>query len=879
MNKQYKPAPSFLLNLLLVLLFFCSSTTHLIANIPTLYDIKVKVSDAITGEALIAVSLYTDDHKFVTFTDEKGIAIVSDLGHREIVNFSYVGYTPLKIPFFELRKMGGIVKMSPATTLDSIVVVGRRDDPVEEIPYMLDRISSKEIAFKNSQTTADALGANANVFIQKSQLGGGSPIIRGFEANRVLLVVDGVRMNNAIYRSGHLQNSITVDNSILEQVEVIYGPGSLMYGSDALGGVVHFRTKDPKVLFNKTGVDNQMFSNVYLRGSSANNEKTVHLDLDYQSRRWGSFTSLTYADYGDLRAGANRPAEFPNLGKRFYHVVREEQDMTLGPVSDPNILRNTAYNQIDLLQKIKFQPSDSLYYVFNFQFSTSSIIPRYDNLADTVQNAVDLKFAEWYYGPQKRLFGSFKIRDMKSKLIYDKASYIVSAQKIDEDRLERKNEATRRTFNLEDVYVFSLTGDFDKKFGKRKRSMLSYGFEGNYNLVFSEAGKITMTTGAVSRGGVYTRYPSKYSSMSALAGYLNYRWKTTDNVFTLTGGLRYSNVRLFALYDESDLSLIEWPDQYINGGITANNSALTWGTGITINTKDKWQLRLLASTAFRSPNIDDFAKIRVKGQFAVLPNTDLSPEHSLNGEITLGKEFGQMSNKKGTTLKLSTTGFYTLLNDVIVRQLGAHPSGDSCITVDGECFTVQQNFNESKGFVYGFSGNLEFKVNDNWTFRSGINFTEGRNEFTYEPEDKSFPAIDTLVPLAHIPPLYGQSSLAYQNNRFRIEALLRFTAKKPVEEYAVTGASYNEAGELILDREGSSDNLEFTPFVRDENGQINFVGALGWTTFNIYSSFKFSDRFSIDVALENITDVHYIPFSSGLSAAGRNYIVTLRGTF
>jgi len=279
-----------------------------------------------------------------------------------------------------------------------------------------------------------------------------------------------------------------------------------------------------------------------------------------------------------------------------------------------------------------------------------------------------------------------------------------------------------------------------------------------------------MTTGAVSRGGVFTRYPSKRSSMSALAGYLNYRWKTNDNVFTLTGGVRYSNVRLFALYAESDLTLIEWPDSYINGGITANNGALTWGTGITINTKDKWQLRLLASTAFRSPNIDDFAKIRVKGQFAVLPNTDLAPEYSLNGEITLGKEFGQMNNKKGTTLKLSTTGFYTLLDDVIVRKLGAHPSGDSCIIVDGECFTVQQNFNENGGFVYGLSGNLEFKVNDNWTFRSGLNYTIGRSEFTYEPADKSFPAIDTLVPLAHIPPMYGQSSLAYQNNRFRIEA-------------------------------------------------------------------------------------------------------------
>ena len=82
--------------------------------------------------------------------------------------------------------------------------------------------------------------------IQKSQLGGGSPIIRGFEANRVLLVVDGVRMNNAIYRSGHLQNALTVDANALEIVEVVFGPSSTIYGSDALGGVVHFYTKKPE---------------------------------------------------------------------------------------------------------------------------------------------------------------------------------------------------------------------------------------------------------------------------------------------------------------------------------------------------------------------------------------------------------------------------------------------------------------------------------------------------------------------------------------------------------------------------------------------------------------------------------------------------------
>ena len=113
------------------------------------------------------------------------------------------------------------------------------------IPQQVLTISAKKMAFFNQQTTAELLTHTGNVLVQKSQLGGGSPVIRGFEANKVLLVVDGVRMNNAIFRGGHLQNVITMDNTILDKTEILFGPSSVMYGSDALGGVIAFL---PKIL-------------------------------------------------------------------------------------------------------------------------------------------------------------------------------------------------------------------------------------------------------------------------------------------------------------------------------------------------------------------------------------------------------------------------------------------------------------------------------------------------------------------------------------------------------------------------------------------------------------------------------------------------------
>ena len=95
------------------------------------------------------------------------------------------------------------------------------------------------------ETTGDLLQNSGQVHLQMSQQGGISPVLRGFEANRVLLVVDGVRMNNAIYRSGHLQNAGTLDPFAIAQTQVVMGPSSVMYGSDALGGVVHFLTRRP----------------------------------------------------------------------------------------------------------------------------------------------------------------------------------------------------------------------------------------------------------------------------------------------------------------------------------------------------------------------------------------------------------------------------------------------------------------------------------------------------------------------------------------------------------------------------------------------------------------------------------------------------------
>ena len=107
-----------------------------------------------------------------------------------------------------------------------------------------------------------------------------------------------IRLNNAIYRSGHLQNAITIDPNSIERVEVIYGSSSVGYGSDALGGVVHYYTKTPKINNGQP-----MQSTVSSNYNSAQNAFIQHFETEASFKQWASFTSLTYSDYGDILMG------------------------------------------------------------------------------------------------------------------------------------------------------------------------------------------------------------------------------------------------------------------------------------------------------------------------------------------------------------------------------------------------------------------------------------------------------------------------------------------------------------------------------------------------------------------------------------------------
>jgi hemoglobin/transferrin/lactoferrin receptor protein len=510
---------------------------------------------------------------------------------------------------------------------------------------------------------------------------------------------------------------------------------------------------------------------------------------------------------------------------------------------NPLVQVGTAYNQVDLTQKILFQPNKRLSFLANIQYSNSSNVPRYDQLTQSTVTEIDgnriedFRFSEWYYGPQKRFLSALTTEyTPKDNKAFDRLAIILAYQHIEEDRISRRFGRILRTNQEEDVHVGSLNVDFSKSFKKsistfetQEKQRLLYGLEINYNAVKSLAYNEDIETGALDFNAV-TRYPDGGSEMTMAAAYVGFRQKISEK-YTIDAGLRYTFTSLQSKY--ADTTRIQLPYTEIASDLGALTGSLAMIWKIAQNTN----INAIASTAFRSPNVDDFGKIRAKGDFVTIPNPNLSSEYALNGELSITQYFKLNSQKQNSTASL--TGFYTYLFDAIVRDFTTLNGTDSLLHF-GDYYTTQWNTNAGTAFIYGLSANVDLVFGEYWNLKSSLNYIKGWNTF----DD---------APLAHIPPIYGQTSLNYTRERFRFRFLTRYNGWKKAEEFDLAG----------------TDNLEFA----------TADGSPSWLTLNAYATYQVTTRIMMTLAVENILDTHYRPFSSGVSASGRNVVLSLRTNF
>ena len=781
---------------------------------------SLKVVDRANLQPIEHVAIFNLDHSKTSLSNSNGEADISDFNINDILYFQHPSYQDYILPYESIKELRFLISLNKSTVnlSEYVVSASKWEQKREEVPNKISTIKVKEVEFLNPQTTADLLGITNEVFIQKSQLGGGSPMIRGFAANSVLLVLDGVRMNNAIYRSGNLQNAITIDPNIIESAEVIFGPGSIIYGSDALGGVMDFHTQ--KIYLGEAEKP-AIKTNAFIRYASANNEKTAHVDFNYGGKKWGSLTSISFSEFDDLKMGSVYHEDY----QRFDYVERDGDMDKMVRNADPNIQKFSGYNQLNLMEKLTYKPSSTTDLTYTFHYSTSSDIPRYDRLIE-YNNDTTLKYAEWYYGPQTWMMHNIQLNLNKKRKIYDDLRFTIAYQYVTESRHDRKfnNEALRS--RQETVNGLNLNLDLDKSLSEK--TTLFYGLEMMYNSVKSTGESKNMLNGTINPTS--TRYPDGGSDYSTGALYTNIKSNLSEK-FTLQAGLRFTQVYSISRFE--DTTFFQFPyDQ-----IKLTPRAINGSVGLVYRPSGSWQINTNLSSGFRAPNVDDVAKVfDSETGNVVVPNEDLQPEYAYNIDFGVIKNFGN-------SVKLDLTLFYTYIDNIMVRRDFTF-NGEDSIMYNGELSKVQAMVNVGYGYIYGGSFNFWADITEIIGLRTNLTYMKGED--------------DQHIPIRHVSPLFGSTGIIFTARKVKIELY----------------ANYN--GEINFDNLTSTERDKPHMYATDNNDNPY---SPGWFTLNFKGYYQINTTFQLNFGVENILDHRYRPYSSGIVAPGRNFILALRASF
>lgn len=780
----------------------------------------ITIKDFETGEPLELVTLMSESPKAFTTTNAKGQADVSAFQGSAKIEVRALGYKTETRTYSELVTSSMELRMNPTNIgLDAVVVSATRwSQRSNDIPSKIINISPKEMALQNPQTAADLLGVSGKVFIQKSQQGGGSPMIRGFATNRLLYTVDGVRMNTAIFRGGNLQNVISLDPFAIKNTEVFFGPGSVIYSSDAIGGVMSFETLTPQM----TLIDKSLISGrAVTRYATANNEKTGHFDINVGWKKWAMVTSITATDYDDLRMGSHGPKEY----LRPFYVQRIDSVDVVVTNDDPKVQVPSGYSQVNIMQKVHFKPGEKWDFQYGFHYSETSDFPRYDRQL-RLKNGLP-RYGEWYYGPQKWMMNNLYMTQNGNSAMYDQMTLRLAHQFFEESRISRNLNNPDREIRIEKVNATSTNLDFLKSIGSKNK--LFYGIEVVIDGVNSKGINEDISTGVSAPGA--TRYPQ--STWASYGAYLTDQFKVTEK-FLLQAGIRYNFFRIEAEFDTAF-----YPFPFTTASL--KNGALAGSVGFVCRPTDKWVINANFATAFRSPNVDDIGKVFDSEPGSVtVPNPDLEPEYAYN--VDLG-----MTRVLGDAAKIDLTLYYTILQHALVRRDYTLNGLDS-ILYDGTLSQVQAIQNAAMANVFGIQAGIEIKFPLGFGFSTDFNYQAGEEEL----DD------GTTSPSRHAPPWFGVSRLIYSANKLNLQVYSEYSGERKFKDMPE-----EEKGKPEIYATDASGN-PYSP---------------SWYTLNFKASYQFAENFTISTGLENLTDQRYRPYSSGIVSPGRNFVLSLRINF
>jgi len=777
----------------------------------------INIIDNTSNFPIGKVKIYSDTKTDTLYSDMDGVVDLSIFDDEDII---YLDHDFYKFVFFTKEELSrkNVVKL---TRGDDLMEENKSPLAVEEyskdLPFYVDIIDLKE----NSvfQSTSDEIGVSQKVMYEKNQDGGAS-VFKGLEANKVLLVMDGIRLDNIIYRFGRIQNSTNFEGTVLERSQQIYGTNYLVYSSDASGGVINYFTKQPLFATEEKVKHKFNITNQY---ATATDTWISNINLNLGFKKVATFTSITYNDYGRVQVGKNRSDKIDaNYGLHQYYVATINNKDTMFQNSDPTKLMNTDYKRYNFVNKLDFKISDNINLISNFQYTNNTATAIYSGITEV--NGNHNRFAICEYKPAANILFSLNSIFKRQTKFYTYFSLLTSYQKIEEYRVTRKFNSIKELHQIEKLNVYSINLDFIKLVSIHR---LMYGMEFTRNVLESESFARNINTDSINPG--LNRYPTNGTFSNNLASYVNFKWLIHPQ-FILNMGFRYE-----FNYSKSEFST-DLPQLQLGfNEVKYKYNSPSGSLSIDTYLFNGMQFTLTASSAFHVPIVDEYGKVMTKDFVVTIPNNNLKPEKTYNIEATVNK-------KIIGTLNFNVTTFNTWLKDALVLSEYTLNGQDS-LYFGTDRYKIATTINLNMARVYGISSSLNYSIffyDDDkkyLKFKSSINYIVGKN-------------LEENTPLPNISPVFGQASVVFNWEKFSSSFSYIYNGLKKYKDLSTIGQDYIEKADKI--------------------------GFMSWQTLNFSISYSFFGRISTQLSVNNILDTFYRSYASSVSAPGRNFVGTLK---
>lgn len=605
-------------------------------------------------------ALFTDNGALITVSGyESGVMYMA----RLILIMALVGFSPFWLDTVQAEETD---KGAAAYSLPPLVVTATRmEEPWFAVPYSVEALNSARISNdQQSRTVPEALKEIPGVMVQKTAHGQGSPYIRGLTGYRTLLLIDGIRLNNSVFRDGPNQYWNTVDPFGIQRMELVKGPSSVLYGSDAVGGTLNVITR--KVL-----PDERICSaDLVYRYSGADNSHVGRVEAGLRASDAMRFSAgFSYKDFGDVRAAG--------IGIQPY----------------------TGYDEIDSDFEMEYRVSGGRKIVLAHQRVKQDDIWRthktiYARSWEGTTVGADRKYAT----DQRRNLTYIRYQDQVKGGIVDSADLSLSFQRQKEDRDRIRNNYKQELEGF-DVGAAGLTGQFSSNL--QEMGMLTCGFEYYRDSVDSYLRKYLAdgTLSAVEIQGSVAD-DARYD----LAGlYLQDEIFFYDKLSILVGGrYTYAKARANRVKDPLSGTQIALSRSWDN--VTGNLR------GQYFLVPEYWSLYGGITQGFRAPNLSDLTSFEAAFQDSIeTPGTELSPEKYTNYEIGIKGQTGRCT--------VQAAYFYTDMADVIVR----YPTG-AVLNGDREL----KKANAANGYIQGCEISLNYKIPRGFEWYGMFTWMEGR---------------------------------------------------------------------------------------------------------------------------------------------------------